>query len=493
MQRLITFLSAKSTAARQDLTLLAITFGLLTFQFLGRYPLLEPDEGRYAEIPREMLARADFITPTLNYVKYFEKPPLLYWLNAFSFTLFGQNEFAARLPCALAGLLVILFTYWLGRRLFDRRTGLYAAIITGTGIGFIALARIVLTDMPLTLCLTVSLGSVILAIRSSGRERSGYFYLAYGAAALAVLAKGLIGIVFPAAIIFLFLLLRRRWRLLLEMRLISGLGLFLLIAAPWFVLVSLRNPEFARFFFIHEHFERFLTKVHQRYEPFWYFFPVLAGVMLPWSVFIPAALKNAWQRRREEEGEALAYLSIWALFIFLFFSKSDSKLIPYILPVVPPLALLIAAAFRERLDRGKRLQRTLGVALGTVVLIVVATHVAYGWLDHQKTAKPLALMVRQLATDDDIVASFSYDQTLPFYARRRIVVVGALGELEFGSKQGDQSAWFLDLIRFEKLWRGEKRVFLLLQAANLDNFRSYHREPFRVIGQTRTKVLIANH
>ncbi|NJD91029.1 MAG: phospholipid carrier-dependent glycosyltransferase, partial [Geobacter sp.] len=287
MNRLLLFLTEKSAAARRDLIFLAITFGLLACQFLGRYPLLEPDEGRYSEIPREMLERLDFITPHLNYVKYFEKPPLLYWMNALSMAIFGQNEFAARLPCALAGLLTILFTYWLGRKLFDRLTGLYSAIIIGSCLGFIAQARIPLTDMPLTLCLTVSLGSFILAVNSEGREKCGYLYLSYAAAAMAVLAKGLIGILFPGAIIFLFMLFRKRWRLLLEMRIVTGLALFFAIAAPWFILVSMRNPEFARFFFIHEHFERFLTKVHSRYQPFWYFIPVLIGIMLPWAIFVP--------------------------------------------------------------------------------------------------------------------------------------------------------------------------------------------------------------
>src|SRR5512138_1896661 len=168
MNTILSFFSARTASARRDLTILAITFGVLCFQFLGKFPLMEPDEGRYSEIPREMLEKMDFITPTLNYVKYFEKPPLLYWLNALSFSIFGQNEFAARVPCALAGLLTILFTYWLGRELLGRRVGLLAAVFVGASGGFIALARIALTDMPLTFCITLTLGSFILAVRDSG-------------------------------------------------------------------------------------------------------------------------------------------------------------------------------------------------------------------------------------------------------------------------------------------------------------------------------------
>ncbi len=492
MQRIVKFCTASINQASHDLAVLAVVFGTLIFQFLGRYPLMEPDEGRYSEIPREMLERGDFITPLLNYVKYFEKPPLLYWMNSLSFALFGQNEFAARLPCALCGLLVILFTYWMGRKLFDRRTGLYAAVIIGSSLGFASQTRITITDIPLTLFLTVSLGSFILAVRSDGREKSRYYYLSYAAAAFAVLAKGLIGILFPGAIIFLFMLLRKRWSVLREMRLVTGLGLFLVIAAPWFILVSMRNPEFARFFFIHEHFERFLTKVHGRYQPLWYFIPVLAGIMLPWAVFVPAALRDAWRKRQGDAGETLTYLATWAIFIFLFFSKSNSKLIPYILPVVPPLALITAAAFREKLDSGRRLQVALAVVLGSMLVQIVATHLVYRKLAESKTARPLALKVKELAAVDDIVASYCYDQTLPFYAKRRIIVIGDKGELEFGSKQGDQSEWFIDWQRFEGLWRGDKKVFLLIQLQNLEYFKQYHQGSVNVLMQNRDKALITN-
>ena len=492
MNRLLTFLTDKSAAVQRDLIYLTITFGLLACQFLGRYPLLEPDEGRYSEIPREMLERLDFITPHLNYVKYFEKPPLLYWMNALSMAIFGQNEFAARLPCAVAGLLTILFTYWLGRKLFDRLTGLYGAIIIGSCLGFVAQSRITLTDMPLTLCLTVSLGSFILAVRSAGREKCGYLYLAYAAAALAVLAKGLIGILFPGAIIFLFMLFRKRWRLLLEMRLVTGMALFFAIAAPWFILVSMRNPEFARFFFIHEHFERFLTKVHSRYQPVWYFIPVLLGIMLPWTIYLPSALRDAWRKRQGEHGDNLAYLAIWAIFIFLFFSKSSSKLMPYILPAVPPLALLTAAAFKETVANGKHLKLALYLAVGAMAVQVVATHIIYTNLAEKKSAKVLALKINELATSDDIIAAFGYDQTLPYYTKRRLVVVGKPGELEFGSKQGDQSAWFIETNQFEALWQGGRRVFLRLSAGDLEKFSTGRTPQVRVVAQTRKKVLVTN-
>lgn len=489
------FLTERCGQVRRDLSILTLTFGILCFQMLWHFPLIEPDEGRYSEIPREMLERCDFITPTLNYVKYFEKPPLLYWLNSLSFALFGQNEFAARFPCALAGLLTILFTYWLGRELLGRRVGVVAAVIVGTSAGFIALGRINLTDMPLTFCMTLCLGSFILAVRDRGERKTLYYYLFYIGAALAVLAKGLIGILFPGAIVFLFLLLRKRWSLLREMNLFTGILLFFLVAAPWFILVSMKNPEFARFFFIHEHFERFLTKVHGRYQPIWYFIPLLLGIMLPWSCFIPTALREAWHNRKSQQAEILAWLAIWAIFIFIFFSKSNSKLPPYILPVVPPLALLVAYYFDNAPEKGKIFRGkfiTFAAAI-TVGISIIASYAVYANLSEKKTSKTLALKVLELAGPDDLVASFGYDQTLPFYAKRRTVVVGGMGELEFGSKQGDQSQWFMDNERFQKIWESERKVFLILRNKELEaSAKSWQKAP-RMLLQNRRDTLVTNH
>ncbi|NVN98479.1 MAG: glycosyltransferase family 39 protein [Geobacteraceae bacterium] len=495
MEKLISFLTEKTGEARRDLSALAIVFGFLYLQMLWHFPLMDPDEGRYAEIPREMLEKMDFITPTLNYVKYFEKPPLLYWMNALSFSIFGQNEFAARMPCAISGLLTILFTYWLGRKLFGRRTGVIAAVGVGTSAGFFAMSRIALTDMPLTFCMTLCLGSFIMAVKDDGKGKSFYYYLFYTGAALAVLAKGLIGILFPGTIIFLFMLFQKRWKLLKEMRIFTGLILFFLIAAPWFVLVSLKNPEFARFFFIHEHFERFLTKVHGRYQPLWYFIPLLFGIMLPWSCFSYHAMREAWQNRIGKHGEILAWLAIWAIFIFIFFSKSNSKLPPYILPVVPPLSLIIAWYF-DRAEECGRVFRGKFIAMAAVITIIVAniaSYFVYANLSLKKTSKTMALKVNELSKQGDLVASFGYDQTLPFYSKRRIVVVGGMSELEFGSKQGDQSEWFIDNGRFMKEWNSDRRVFLILRNHELESNRNLFKNPPIILSQHKKDALVTNH
>ncbi len=450
------------------------------------------------------------------------------------------------------GLLAVLLTYHIGRKLFGRRSGLLAALILGTCTGFLAQARLNITDMTLTCTLSASLAFFIVAAREDERHKGRYYYASYLCAALAVLAKGLIGIVFPGAIIFLYLLLAKRWRLLREMRLATGILLFLLIAAPWFVLVSMRNPEFAHFFFIHEHFERFLTKVHGRYQPFWFFIPVLIGTMLPWSLFIPAACRGVWRERHGAEGSSRLYLLIWAAFIFLFFSKSDSKLIPYILPVLPALALLMGDAMAKILDgeftslrryawlaggilatlgvglflyphltpkpqlsgaagavlgllflgegvatlgsarKGNTLALFTSLCLFSYLLGIFGPPVILSGIAEKKSSKELALQVARTAGRDAVVASFGYEQGLPFYAERRVVVVDDRNELDFGSRQGDQSAWFIDLPRFRELWDGSTPVFALLKEAELAHLTGTVKAPITVLGQNRRKVLITN-
>jgi len=547
------FLTKKEGSPAMDLGVLLTLFGIAFFQFLGRLPLIETDEGRYMEIPREMLESGDFITPTLNYVKYFEKPPLHYWLNALSIKVFGQTEFAARFGSALWGILGIILTYHLGRKLFGRREGLISALILGTSVGYQVQNRLNITDTTLTICMAACLGFFLIAVQDEEKRKGLYYHLFYLFAALAVLAKGLIGIVLPGAVIFCYLLFTRRWAILKEMRLITGIPLFFLVAAPWFVLVSLRNPEFARFFFIHEHFERFLTKVHGRYQPPWYYIPILLGCMLPWSFFIPAAFIRVWKERKSTGADVRLYLALWAIVIFAFFSKSNSKLIPYILPIYPAIALLISGTFVAALDKGFRpLKRHAvtaslvlcilgagvivypqiaakpaitaagGAIIGLILLCqgipaLIATAraqvtgllsallifayifgifgppVIYAKIAAKKSSRELAMIIREKAGKDALVATFEYEQGLPFYTKRRVIVVGGRGELEFGSRQGDQSAWFIELEQFKRLWDSPTPVFALIQQREVEPLQKALATPMKVLGREGRRILITNH
>jgi 4-amino-4-deoxy-L-arabinose transferase-like glycosyltransferase len=264
--------------------LLAAVFLAVWFGNLDYRKLIRPDEGRYAEISREMAVTGDWITPRLNGIKYFEKPPLQYWATAAAYRTFGEHEWTARLWSAITGFLGILLVLFAGRSLFGIATGFYASLILASSAGYVATAHFNALDMGLAFFLTATLLAYLLAQRPEATPLANRLWTlaAWAAAALAVLSKGLIGIVVPAAVLAIYVVLQRDFARLRGLHWGMGITVFLLIAAPWFVLVQLANPEFARFFFVHEHFERFLTTVHRRVEPWWIFFPILAIGMVPW-------------------------------------------------------------------------------------------------------------------------------------------------------------------------------------------------------------------
>jgi len=343
-------LMAPGTAWRRDLLLLTLFVGVLFGFGLGNYPLQNPDEGRYAEIPREMVATGDFVTPRLNGVKYFEKPPLFYWCVAASVKLFGGEEWTLRLWPAAFALAGVLMTYAAGQALYGRTAGLAGAVVLATSLLYFGLAHVLIIDMAVSVLIAGALFAFIVGVEAEpGRRRRALFYALYLCAALATLAKGLIGFLLPGAVMFLWLLLFNGWRRLKPLYLPTGLLIFLAIAAPWHVLAEAANHspvkehDFAWFYFVHEHWLRFTTNVEHRVQPFWFFAPVVLAGLFPWVAFLGPALCHNLQGGWAARGaNAVAwFLVAWAGFIFLFFSASHSKLVPYVLPVFPPLALLI--------------------------------------------------------------------------------------------------------------------------------------------------------
>jgi len=571
IRKIRTCLQTSSFPWQVDLLILTAIYGNAFYLWLGRTGLIEPDEGRYSEIPREMLERCDFITPTLNYVAYFEKPPLHYWLTALAFKAFGLNEFAARFTGATAGLLTVLLVYGTTRAIWGRQEAIFSAAILGGSTGFLVQSRINLTDLTLTFCLTAALCNFLLAVTRE-QHKALHYYLFYVFCGLSVLAKGLIGIVFPAGIVMLYLALGRNGCLLRELRLMRGSLLMFAVATPWFVLVSIKNPDFARFFFVHEHFERFLTTTHGRYQPFWFFVPIFLLTMLPWSFYAVRALVDGLKTRCQAHDPRF-FLVIWVVFIFLFFSASHSKLIPYILPIFPPIAMLIGIMF-VRLGEYKLMtalkpeHRSLLVVLsiGSVGVVVYSQLPALaplliqlGWLSAgsrlltkmtiltpaagsllgliflgmamnvfwavrrqsagllligllsgsyllevvgqpyvleriavKKSSRELGEMAGRFLSKEGVLASFGYEQSLPFYAKRRVVVVGSKGELAFGSNRGDQANWFVDEAGFLQLWQGNRQVVVLLKQDELKRVAPLLHPAATVLGQKYKKLLITN-
>lgn len=527
---------ARSQTPWKILLLILVLLSLaLYFRGLGDHGLLEPDEGRYSEIPREMMESGDFVTPRLNYVKYFEKPVLSYWLTAGAFALFGENEFAGRFWPALLALGGALFTWMLARFLYGRETALLSSVILITSLIYFAIGQINITDMPLSFFLTMAMTGFYLGLEKDRR----YYLLLYAGMALAILTKGLIGIVLPGGIIFWYMILTRKWRIPRSALYLPGIILFFALVLPWFVEVCRRNDDFFYFFFVQEHFLRYATKMHGRYEPFWFFIPILLAGLFPWTGLLPGALRSAkpasWRALKERPQPEL-FLFLWFAVIFLFFSLSSSKLVPYIVPVFPPLAILmgrllarlvtekeaagtrrfllwssaallpfIAALlvypfFNDRLPADRLLPYGIPLALG------LSTFLGAGWYFYRRrqfralalflcllafanmfafkrlftlydtllTARQLSGEIAALQREGDIVAQYAnYDQGLPFYLKGRIVLIDYLGELAFGAARETDPTWFLKGSEMKALWRGDKRVILVIdrdrreQAADL--------------------------
>ncbi|MGE5347299.1 MAG: phospholipid carrier-dependent glycosyltransferase [Acidithiobacillales bacterium] len=360
------------------LILFALTVLLTPLQF-GRTPLFEPDEGRYAEIPREMLASGDFITPHLDGVLYFEKPPLLAWLIAGSFTLLGQNEWAVRLPGMLSTVGMVLMTAAFVRRRWGARTGLLAGLVTGSSVLVFTLARIAIIDPVLSFCLSAAVFAFA-AFQEADREgnrrraRRALYGLSIASAA-AILAKGLIGIVLPGGAILIFLALSGRWRLLPKLFAPGPLLVFLLLAVPWHVAVALRNPDFLAFYFVREHFKRFLSSGFRRSGSPFYFVAVLIAGFLPWTGFF-ARFRETFPTSRSafRDRATESFLWVWAVLVFVFFTVSHSKLIPYVEPIWPALGVLLAVGIERARLRGTvfKIERLLSAVLLAALLAAAA-------------------------------------------------------------------------------------------------------------------------
>ena len=327
--------------------LLVIIYGLLWFGTLNYRHLIPSDEGRYAEIAREMLVTGDWITPRYNGYKYFEKPPLQAWATAAAFQVFGIGDWQARLWTALTGFLTILLVGFTGARIFNARAGWLAAVVLASSPMWIISGHFNSLDMGLSSFLVAALCSLLLAQTSHNKNNCrNWMWACWIFMALATLSKGVIGAAIPAIVFIAYSISTWDWKIWTRLRLFSGTILFLAITAPWFALVAQRNPEFLEFFFIHEHLQRFTQDDHSRTGPNYYFVPLLLIGLLPWILQVPGAFAQAWSERRREFSAGWL-LVCWFAVIFAFFSVSHSKLPGYIIPVFPALALIIG----NRLDR----------------------------------------------------------------------------------------------------------------------------------------------
>ena len=378
---------------RTDFLLLAGFCAFLFFYGLGQFGLIGADEPRYAQVAREMLERHDWVTPTLGGHAWLEKPPLYYWQAMLAFSIFGVSDVASRVPSAIDATLLVIAVYVFFRR-FRRGVEVDAALITASCAGMIGYARAASTDMPLTA--TFAIGMLAWwAWRESGKK----LYLAafYVFVALGLLAKGPVAPALAALVIILFAAGTREWRLLWRTLWVPGILLFCAVGLPWYIGVQTRNPQFFHEFILQHNLERFSTNLYHHPEPFWYYLPVTALALVPWIVFIMAALVESvrvwWRERFESSAPDLElqfriFACAWLIAPIVFFSFSRSKLPGYVLPAIPAGAVLLADYLLRHSEQESPLPKWMAVAHGLVASapIVPAVLVGFAVTQHRLPA-----------------------------------------------------------------------------------------------------------
>ena len=537
----------------KTMLLLWMIAAVLWFGSLGLRDLVGTDEGRYSEIAREMAQSGDFVTPHLNGFKYFEKPALQYWMTALSFKAFGESDFVARLWVGLCGFLSVLMVWYTARRLWGERTAQYAALATVSMVWMFGVAHVVTVDMSVSFFLTLALCGFLIAQddRTPDASRRQWMLLVWAAMAGGVLSKGLIGAVIPGAALFFYSSLCRDWKPWSRMEWVLGPLVFFALAAPWFVLVSQRNPEFFQFFFIREHFERFTTTEHHRVGAWYYFVPVLLGGLLPWSSLLPQLTRHALHK---EEGAVFQHnrlLLVWCGFIFLFFSASSSKLPGYILPMFPALGLLLArflviakpdvlyrhacaviglwiavlcyapffyqtSSEKTPLEYNQAFTWWAAAAAVTMILFALMSLRAakqslqarsVAWIGMGGLVMAVILMMgyqvfspmvsarnsaeilkTHLQPDTQVFSIGQYEQTLPFYLKRTVTLVQYVDEFDLGQKAAPEK-WIPTLEEFPTRWSAAPSAVALVSPSVFQRFEQTHL-PMIVLYRDGRRVLI---
>lgn len=330
----------------------------MSFFRLGSVTLFDYDEAVFSEASKEMLESGNWITPSYNGENRFDKPVFFYWTMALSFKLFGVNEFGARLPSALAAFLLALALYFFARRFRGDKEAFYASAALVLSVYFSAYSHAAVTDMLLTLLISLSLFSLYLSLEADSR----FIYGFYACSSLAFLTKGLIGIVFPFGIAVIYITAAEGYKGLKKIFSLTGIAVFMLISGPWYAIQMATNgSEFINLFFIKHHFKRYTDVISGHEGPFYYYLPVLIIGLMPWVSFLPAGIRSAFK----EKDKLGMFCAIWFSVIFAFFSASVTKLPNYIASAMPAAAILISSG----MSLNDRLSRYSGMFVSVVALL----------------------------------------------------------------------------------------------------------------------------
>lgn len=488
-----------SVLERHRVPVVCVVIGLAFFLFffrLGDRSFRNPDEGRYADIAREMVLRGDWVEPRLYGVDYLRKPPLFYWLVAGSFKLLGFSEWAARAVPALFGFFGVLATYFFARRFFGDRSAFFSALLLASNLWYLGVSRYLLMDAVFTFFVVGSLYLFFTGAKKIGSKSAGaFFLLSYASMALAFLTKGLAGAVIPSAAIFFYLLLTKQFRTVLpRMQIFWGVALFGAIALPWFISVSLREEEFLSFFFLHEHFKRFLSTDFEHQEGWYFYFLVLPVIFMPWVLF-KGPMKESFRALRRGPGDhSRFFLLVCALSVVFFYSLSRSKLPTYILPAVVFFSVLIA----DGCSRWKH-ARAGSVFYGIVAIFSAASigvGVAMEKANPNYTTKSFAeaLKARLNGSDERI---FIYDHPgafydFEFYLGHPVKLVGLGGELKLAKPDERVEEASITLEKFKEILNSPESIYCLMRQSDYLGWEPGVRKRVRILKEDKRKVLIAN-
>ncbi|HTW89451.1 MAG TPA: phospholipid carrier-dependent glycosyltransferase [Candidatus Binataceae bacterium] len=530
---------------------------LLYLPGLGRPALLEPDEGRYAEIAREMVVSGDYVTPRDDWVRYFEKPPLVYWLSAASIEVFGPTEFAVRLPAAISSIGTVALTEMLGEAMFGAMAGMLGAMALALSPLFFGFARFATLDPALTFFLTAAMAGFYLAVEASDlqtRRSRNLLIIAAVMLALGTLAKGPVALVLGGTIAFFFLIVEQRTREIPRMPWLAIIAVYSVIVVPWFAIAAARNPGFLRFFLLHEHVARYLASSEHEWGP--YFLVVVAAVgTWPWLAFACSGVVSLWHERaanHARNSDPLAFLCLWFGIVLIFFSIPRSKLGSYILPGLPPVAIMagfglahfvkggarrnffawfaginlaatcaIAVAltiYADRLGAGIIIDGAIIAAAFVIIALVPIVPTRRGQPATVVTIIAIAMLVgcgAGLKLRSDAAAFYSYRrlagvitpylhsgcalvsyrhfiQSLPFYAGEREAIVGYRGELApFSNDEDAQASFIPNLASLERLWKSRACVVAIVNFHDLHEVATALR-PVAYLGCEGKKVALYN-
>lgn len=318
----------------------------LFFYGLSKRDLWDPDEGRYAEIAREMIESGDYITPKLNYEDYNKKPPFFFWLSVISYKLFPMEDYAPRYVSAIFGAGCIFMVFIAGTKLFCFESGALAALILVTGLEFLALSRAIVTDMALTFFVTSSIICFFIFSFKLSKHLKLYKYLTFILTGFAFISKGPLGIIIPGLVIFCYIVFFKEYEILKNFLRPSGFLLFFIVVLPWYIISALKNPGFLYDNLIYENIMRYFTDVHERSGSLFYYVPVVLGGFFPWIFFLPFHITKE-TFRNQTLSPKLKAVFLWICAVFVFFSLSKSKLPSYIISVYPPLAIIAGKGWRD--------------------------------------------------------------------------------------------------------------------------------------------------